>query len=167
MSQNKLYWLIIPVALLVFTACEDSSGPTAKDSFKPANENHIASIIAYNHTDDYIHELYVNGAMGPNVSAHSGGAATTCCIELPQQWRSGLQATIEWTTSPNQQTVWHKKSVPLPDYGSEEGILQIHFLPDLQVAIVVSNLFAEHPDYPGPKINNEMPGRNNTRENKP
>jgi len=154
-NQYKFYRLIISLALLIFTACEDKAIPDDKNSLKSANENHIASIIAYNHTSDYIHEFYVNGAMGPNVRAHGGGGATTCCIELPQQWRSGLQAIIEWTTSQNEETVWHKKSVPLPDYGTEEGMMQVHFMPELQVMIVVSNLFAEHPDYPGPNLNNK------------
>jgi len=149
---SSYHWLIVTVVYLLLNACDSSSMTSNQKTVDSKQDDIIASILAYNHTDDYIHKLYIDGAMGPNIQAHGGGASITCCATLPQPWHKELRVNIEWTTSPNDKTLWHKKSVLLPEYDSEGGMFQVHFLPDLDVVIIVSDLHGTHPDYPGPKL---------------
>lgn len=146
------------ISLLTLSACHgvSDSNTTARDVFDPKLGDTIGSIIGYNHTDEYIHEFYVDGTMGSNLFAYSGGGGVTCCGTFPRQWREGLKVTVEWSTTPSKITAgarihWHKKSVPLKKYGPEGGMMHVHFLPNLEVVVVISNLYAGSPDYPGPK----------------
>jgi len=146
------HWLIVAVAYLLLNACDSFLNTSYQKNADSKQDDVIASILAYNHTSDYIHELYIDGVMVPNILAHSGGASITCCATLPQPWHKEFRVNVEWTTSPNDETLWHKKYVLLPEYDSEGGMFQVHFLPDSDVVIIVSDLHGTHPDYPGPKI---------------
>ena len=160
------YCLIITlIASLTLSACHGvpDSSTTSRDVFDPDPEDTIGSIVGYNHTGEYIHEFYVDGVMGSNIFAYSGGGGFTCCGTFPRQWREDLKITVEWSTSPSEitadaRTHWHKKSVPLKKYGPDGGMMHVHFLPDLAVIVVISNLYVGSPDYPGPK-----PPRKNTQ----
>ncbi len=146
-SKIKSYKVIIGVLSLLLIACDGAGKNTSAK-----NDDYVSSILGYNHTDDYIHKLYINGAMGANLPAHGGGGAITCCVTLPQPWHKDLRVKIEWATSRDEKTIWHEKAILPPKYGLQEGgLFQLHFLPNLEVLIVISNLYAEHPDYPGPK----------------
>jgi hypothetical protein len=72
-----------------------------------------ANIVGYNHTPEYIHQFYVNGARGPNVHPYGGGGGFVCCITYPRQWTPELKATVRWTTSDadpkgSPEETWHE-----------------------------------------------------------
>lgn len=116
----------------------------------PKTPTITASITGLNHTDTYVATFYVNGAYGGNISRRGGGGKTTCCVELPRTYRPGLAATIRWSATNTREDLWQEKTVPVDTYGPEGGSLFVHFLPDDEVRLVVSNLHPQHPDYPGP-----------------
>ncbi|BEP71894.1 MULTISPECIES: DUF3304 domain-containing protein [unclassified Variovorax] len=131
----------------------------ACSSKKPAAESYSANISAYNHTQDYIHEFYVDGAGGGNSYPYGGGGSFVCCISFPAKWRAGLNATVKWTTSsgiPGDKRPdaikprWHEKVVPIEKYDEPGGLLNVHFLPNNEVRLIISNKRAGAKDYPGP-----------------
>ncbi len=132
------------VAGLVLTGCGQAEETTA-----------TASMSAYNHTADYIHQYYINGQWGGNSFAYGGGGKFTCCIIYPRQWHEGLIATVRWTTSssdPNgsAEETWHEKVVPIERYENPASTLNVHFLPGHEVRLVFSDYSSGHPNYPGP-----------------
>lgn len=117
-----------------------------------------ANISAYNHTGDYIDEITINGYGAGNSRAYGGGGSFACCIVYPRQWRGGLTATVSWATSssdpnldPSQLVVVrHTKVVPIDRYEETGTRLNVHFLPDEQVRLIMTNMTAGAPGYPGP-----------------
>lgn len=65
---------LLVLCVLVLVACS---------SKKPAAESYSASLSAYNHTEDYIHQFYVDGAGGGNSSPYGGGGSS-CAASLLQ-----------------------------------------------------------------------------------
>lgn len=134
------------LCMLVLTSCRA----------EPADDTAVAKISPYNHTEDYIHQLYVNGQWGGNSYPFEGGGSFVCCVTYPRQWRPGLTATVRWTTSSgipggNDPTVtWHEKVVPIERYDELGTTLNVHFLPDTQVRLLISSASAGSPGYKGP-----------------
>ncbi len=145
-SCHGARWLAgIVLSLLALTAC----------SGEPSDDTATAKISPYNHTGDYIHQLYVDGAYGGNSRAYGGGGSFVCCIVYPRQWREGLSAKVRWTTSSGipgiaSEPVWHEKIVPIERYERTGTTLNVHFLPDHDVRLIISSMGAGHPEYPGP-----------------
>ena len=114
-----------------------------------------AQISGYNHTPQHIGQYYIDGQRGGNIHAYEGGGSFVCCITYPRQWRNGLNATVKWTTSssnpadPRVQT-WHEKIVPIERYENTGTTLNVHFLPNSEVRLIVTDMSAKHPDYTGP-----------------
>jgi Protein of unknown function (DUF3304) len=124
-----------------------------------APESYSANISPYNHTGDYIHQFYVDGAGGGNSRPYGGGGSFVCCIAYPAQWHPGLSAQVKWTTSSGnprdtspQAAVehWHEKTVPIDRYDMPGGALNVHFLPGGEIQLIISNKGAGAKDYPGP-----------------
>lgn len=145
-------WLSV---LAAGTVLLSSTGCAGSDKQGPAMSN--GKIAAYNHTSDYIHQFYVDGAWGGNVYAYSGGSSFVCCVTYPRQWRSGLEVRVRWTTSssdPNAKGdaatgVWHEAKIPIERY-EQPGIVHVHFLSNGQVRLIVSKVGAGRPEYVGP-----------------
>jgi hypothetical protein len=118
-----------------------------------------AQISPYNHTAEYIHQLYVNDQGGGNSRAYSGGGSFVCCLVYPKIWREGLTAKVRWTTSSSDPNAtgdaatgkWHEKIVPIDRYSEPGTTLNVHFLPKGEVRLVISSKGADHPQYQGPK----------------
>jgi Protein of unknown function (DUF3304) len=133
--------LLLALACGLLLACSDKQGlPEGKT------------------TGDYIHQFYVDGAWGGNVFAYGGGGGFVCCIVYPEQWQAGLKAKVRWTTSSsdpqsNDATeTWHELTVPIDKYDKPGTTLNVHFLPEGQVRLVISSMSSAHPDYPGPRL---------------
>ena len=117
-----------------------------------------ANISGYNHTEDYIHEFYVDGAWGGNVFAYGGGGKFVCCIVYPREWREGLNAKVRWTTSSSDPEAtgdaikgkWHEAVAPIERYTKPGTTLNVHFLPGGQVRLIVTSGSSDQPGYPGP-----------------
>ncbi|MCD7100409.1 DUF3304 domain-containing protein [Stenotrophomonas sp. MMGLT7] len=140
-------WPAVLLCLLALAACRPS----------PASDPDTATakISAYNHTEDYIHQFYVDGQWGGNSRPYGGGGSFVCCIDYPRQWRPGLTATVRWTTSsgiPGIRTepVWHEKVVPIERYEKTGTRLNVHFLPEGEVRLLIWNGAAGSTGYKGP-----------------
>lgn len=53
-----------------------------------------------NHTSSAISHVKVNGYGGPNISPFGDGGGY-CCVQLPDKWKPGLKAHIEWEVDPH------------------------------------------------------------------
>lgn len=156
---NPFSWLrcLVPVALTVsaLTAC-------SKDGGLPDNKA-TAQLSGYNHTEEYIHEFYVDGAWGGNVFAYSGGGSFVCCMIYPTVWRTGLTAKVRWSTSssdpkatgPASEDHWHETVVPIEAYKEPGTTLNVHFLPDNKVRLIIFSGSDLAPGYPGPRLPNK------------
>ncbi|MBU9809856.1 DUF3304 domain-containing protein [Rahnella sp. SL6] len=122
-----------------------------------------------NHTSSAINYVKVNGYGGPNISPFGDGGGY-CCVQLPEQWKPGLKARIEWEVDPHtapafpgykdwdNYLIWEKKLkesfqkhstiVDIPQYGKERCGLTVHFLPCDQVKVTTSCFGFGTPDYP-------------------
>ena len=154
--MNRLAFIRLLVAyLMVLTlpGCSDTQG-------KPRDDAATASISGYNHTPDYIHQFYVDDAWGGNVFAYTGGGSFVCCLIYPRKWRPGLQAKVRWTTSSSDPNAtgddivgkWHEAMVPIDKFEKAGTTLNVHFLPEGKVRLLISNMSDIHPDYPGPRL---------------
>ena len=129
-------------------------------SKEPLPEKLTAQISGYNHTDQYIHQFYVDDAWGGNVMAYTGGGSFVCCIVYPRQWRDGLKAKVRWTTSspdpnatgPETQERWHEAVVPIEAYKAPGTTLNVHFLPGDKVRLVIFSGSDQAEGYPGPRL---------------
>jgi hypothetical protein len=135
-------WLLVAIVLL--SGCEE----------KKDDGQRMAAISPYNHTADYIHQLYVDGTWGGNSRAYGGGGSFVCCVSYPRIWRSDLTATVRWTTSSSipgggAEETWHEQVVPIERY-DRDGSLNVHFLADHKVRLLIWPGSAGSPGYRGP-----------------
>ena len=141
---------VAAASLYALTACA-----TKPD---PMDDKATASITSYNHTPDYIHQFYVNGTWGGNSFAYGGGGSFVCCLVYPKTWRPGLTAKVKWTTSSSDPNAegdaakehWHEAVVPIERYVEEADTLNVHFLPEGKVRLIISNKGPGQRSYPGP-----------------
>lgn len=113
------------------------------------------SIVGYNHTTNRsIYTFTVDGRMGSNLDPESGGGKFSCCVQLPKRWRPGLKVKLQWRY---QSFFDHPAPVPktwgvelhVPEYAPQDiGRFAVHFYPDHRVAVVVTRMSIDHPDYP-------------------
>ncbi|PJJ96080.1 hypothetical protein CO611_09160 [Lysobacteraceae bacterium NML03-0222] len=140
----RLFKALGLAAGLALTGCSQAEETTA-----------IASMSAYNHTADYIHQYYINGQWGGNSRAYGGGGSFVCCIIYPRQWHEGLSATVRWSTSDtapygSPEETWHEKVVPIERYEAPGTRLNVHFLPSHEVRLIIWNGASGTSAYPGP-----------------
>lgn len=154
MTRRGVFYSLLSCGMAIaLLACSDSNG-------KPADNMATASISGYNHTGEYIHQFYIDDAWGGNVFAYTGGGSFVCCLIYPLRWRPGLQAKVRWTTSSSDPDAtgedivgkWHEAVVPIEKYDKTGTTLNVHFLPQGKIRLVVSDMSANHPDYPGPRL---------------
>ena len=164
MTTAMVMWKAAAIATLLLgplVACsnEQRTGGAKADQM-------VAQLSPYNHTGDYIHQSYVDGQGAGNARAYGGGGSFVCCIVYPKVWREGLSAKVRWTTSssdpsatgPEATEHWHEKVVPIDRYSGPGTRLNIHFLPGGEVRLVITNMTAGWPGYPGPAAPVKPPG---------
>ena len=129
------------------------------------NEMSAGSIRAVNHVDGTaINWFSVNGYRA------SGGGGDQCCIVMPDKWRPGLIANIEWEVDPDAYAKspplgtdefrrfmdkhemnyrHYKATVEIPEWpGIERCGLTVHFLTCQQVKVTTSCWMGNAPQYP-------------------
>lgn len=153
--KPRRWVLALTVAALVAPLPACSKEPKSGDL---KAEQMTAQLSAYNHTPDYIHQYYVNDQGGGNSRAYGGGGSFSCCVIYPRTWRPGLVAKVRWTTSSSDPNAtgdaavgkWHELDVAIERYAEPGTTLNVHFLPEGNVRLVISSKGAGHPEYPGP-----------------
>ncbi|NWC11760.1 DUF3304 domain-containing protein [Pseudomonas agarici] len=149
--KNRGYRLLQAIsAVLLITTLVGCGGE------EPDKGPEYANITAYNHTSDYIHEFYINGSWGGNSRAYGGGGKFVCCIGYPREWHPDLTATVRWSTSaskpnPYEGETWHEQVVPIERYTELGSTLNVHFLAQTKVRLIISDMGSGHPAYPGPR----------------
>jgi len=138
------------------------------------------SYRAYNHTNEHIASIVINGEGGILDAGAHGEGGGVCCVVLPQKWRPGLSATIKWQPESDwlkdeqgREVIrdgkkvlvlapWKERTVEVPKYTSDEldrGTFFIHFFRDDDVKVLVATRwagYAGHP-YPHPDGTNQQP----------
>ena len=108
-----------------------------------------ASIAPVNHTGYYLYEFYVNGAMGPHTERYGFTVPGICCVQVPREWRPDLKVTVKWNMTVNHKASWKTKVVPVEQY-TEPGSIYVHFFPNDEIRVVLSNLDPNHENHPIP-----------------
>ena len=130
--------------LIVLTGGCANATNTASSAANLSGINHIAG--------QYVNWFSVNG-YGGTLNGN------TCCIMLPDKWRPGLKARIEWEVDPQKvgeppayndldnYLIWEEKlknsfrkystTVDIPEY-TQACDLTVHFLPCKQIKVTTS-----------------------------
>lgn len=154
-SQKAIRRMLLLILLVPLAAC-----------FK--EETVAVSMEANNYTDKSIISILINGEGGIlSASAHGQGGGV-CCVVLPEKWRPGLRAKIEWQYDSVPQldshgkvmihdgrevlieSPWNERTIELPKY-DRAGAFQLHFYPNGDVKSVISDFFPGHAQYPEPQ----------------
>lgn len=106
-----------------------------------------------NHTGNYINGASVNGAGGGGMSAWGAGGANICCTSIPRVWYPGMKVLVRWSVPVGRTDVWREKIVEVEKY-DKPGSIYMHFFPNDEVRVVVSNAAGyskKHPIPPTPE----------------
>ncbi|WP_293936380.1 DUF3304 domain-containing protein [Iodobacter sp.] len=139
----KLFISIMTIAIL--TACPS----------KEEDNTVLGRLTGLNHTKVAIITFYVNDAWGGNIRAMRGGGETTCCVVMPREYpKGGLKVNVRWNATDTLEEHWFEKEVVVDPYPDGAGRVYVHFLPNENIRVIVSDLHPMHKQYPGPG----MPG---------
>lgn len=114
------------------------------------DDSYSAKIGIVNHTNQYIYATHVGDAGGGHSPRYSAGVANVCCVTLPVKWRSGLRFIVQWDMPEGTTHVWKEREVAVEEY-VKPGSLYLHFFPNDEVRIVVTNWAGGAPGHPIPK----------------
>ena len=125
----------------VLAACAGSNGglSTRDDDKRYIN----ASIGPVNHTGQFLYGFTVNGQFGANARAYGADIASTCCVRLPRVWRPGLTVDIRYdlTLDDDSKHNWKTKKGVLVEPYTKPGDVYVHFFPNDEIRVVVTNVY--------------------------
>ncbi len=156
--MNKASRYIQGIMLLLTIAASGCSLAANNDDYSGGDLRGI------NHTEQGIISFKVNGYGG-----RVGG--NTCCILLPEKWKAGMKAHVEWILDPNPREKIKRKTtgygfdpqdlaqheskyqrhnayVEIPEYGSDRCGLTVHFLTCNRVKVTTSCIAYGRTGYP-------------------
>lgn len=140
-NMMKVYRIVAVTVVFALAGCDQSNADTSS----------AGNIRGYNHVSGQdVNWFSVNG-YGSTLTGNA------CCVMIPDKWRPGLTAHIEWEVDPNADEkiprrkegygfdqkayALHKAKyrrysadVPIPKYDQSAGI-SVHFLPCQQVKV--------------------------------
>lgn len=132
----KTHWVL---SMVLLAGC---STPSAVD-----DSSYGANVGIVNHTAHYIHSASVNGAGGANMGAWGAGMGNVCCAIVPTKWRPGMQVVVHWDVPEGSKHVYKEKTVEVERY-DEPGSVYLHFFPNDEVRVVVSQYVGWSPMHP-------------------
>lgn len=132
-------------AYLIFAL--STGGCAARQHIETSSEP--ADIGIVNHTGNFIYSAFVNGSGGANMGRWGAGMPDVCCTSIPRIWHPGIKVLVSWDMPEGHKHVIKEKMVEVEKY-AEPGSVYLHFFPDDEVRVVVSN-------YPGPGPNHPIP----------
>ncbi|MCC7682699.1 DUF3304 domain-containing protein [Janthinobacterium sp. FW305-128] len=97
-----------------------------------------AQVGIVNHTGNYIYSASVDGAGGGNMARWGAGLANICCTSIPRVWYPGMMVLVRWNMPEGHTDVIKEKMVEVEKY-DEPGDIYMHFFPNDEVRVVVSN----------------------------
>jgi hypothetical protein len=108
-----------------------------------------ANIGIVNHTDHLVYSTTVNGNEGGHAYAWSAGVGSMCCVPFPMKWYPGLQIEVVWDMPEGTKDIYKKKIVDVEKY-DEPGTIYLHFFPNDEVRVVVTDWIGSSPNHPIP-----------------
>lgn len=138
-------WLITLISALGLAACAG----LANEARDTAPETATAQVGIVNHTGNYIYSASVDGAGGGNMNAWGAGGAGVCCTSIPRVWRPGKKVRVRWNMPIGRQSVIKEKIVEVEKY-NEPGDIYLHFFPNDEIRVVVSNAAGYSQKHPIP-----------------
>lgn len=128
-------WLSLLLAILSIAGCAglnlDDEGSEPKTA--------PAQVGVVNHTGNYIYSASADGA----------GNANICCASIPRVWYSGMKVSVRWNMPVHGNDVIKEKIVEVEKY-DEPGDIYLHFFPNDEIRVVVTNVYPWHPEHPIP-----------------
>lgn len=139
--SNRLIRFVAVWLLSTLTACSAISGSKEEgDGVGLTGIDHLADHLS-------VQNFWVNGYNGAQAGK---GGSLVCCVAIPNKWRPGLMAHVEWnvTNWKERTSQTYRTDVPIDRY-DEVGTMFVHFLADGRVRITLANMSAHSPIYPG------------------
>ena len=134
--------LISLVAAMLLAGCV-----TAQQ--KAQSDFATAQVGIVNHTGKYIYSATVDGSGGGNMDAWGAGVADICCTSIPRVWYQGMKVVVQWDMPSGHTHVVKEKIVEVEKY-DRPGSIYMHFFPNDEVRVIISNVYPWHPDHPIP-----------------
>lgn len=124
---------------------------------KVVSDRATAQVGIVNHTGNFIYSASFSGdevrnGGGGRMSAWGAGHANICCTSIPNVWHPGIKVTVYWNMPVGIVDVLKEKIVEVEKY-DEPGDIYLHFFPNDEVRVVVSNIAGygdKHPIAPPP-----------------
>lgn len=108
-----------------------------------------AQVGIVNHTGNYIYSASANGAGGGGMTRWGAGTANICCASIPRVWYPGMKVHVRWDMPDGHTHNVKEKIVDVEKYDTP-GSIYLHFFPNDQIRVVVTNLDPNHPEHPIP-----------------
>ncbi|MCM2567029.1 DUF3304 domain-containing protein [Janthinobacterium kumbetense] len=128
-------WIIYLGAALLLNGCAFKARQVEDVNPSPTA---TAQVGIVNHTGKYIYSASVDGAGGGNMARWGAGLANICCTSIPRVWYPGMKVRVRWNMPEGHTDVVKEKMVEVEKY-DEPGDIYMHFFPDDEVRVVVSN----------------------------
>lgn len=160
-----------PLDSLLYAALLLGACATPADNYRKTMATAQVGIV--NHTAKYVYSASLWGMASPNGPSVSGGGsnmsrwgaggADICCASIPRVWYPGMKVTVRWDMPEGHQHIVKGKIVEVEKY-DEPGDIYMHFFPDDEVRVVVSNAAGYSRKHPIPPLADpaDAPARGNT-----
>ncbi len=148
-------WLTYLPPLLLLASC---AAHGRHEEEKPS-ATATAQVGIVNHTGSYIYSASVDGAGGGNMARWGAGGANVCCTSIPRVWQSGMKVLVRWNMPEGHTDIIKEKIVEVEKY-DRPGDIYMHFFPNDEVRVVVSNASGyskKHPIPPSDPPTNSQP----------
>lgn len=120
------------------------------------SERAPADIGIVNHTGNFIYSATVNGVGGGNMSAWGAGMPSICCTSIPRVWHPGTKVLVRWDMPDGPKHIFKEKIVEIERY-DEPGSIYLHFFPNDEVRVIVTNFPGPGPNHPIPRSRKPEP----------
>lgn len=137
-------WLFVLLATLSLSAC---AGLNLDDDENSIPKTAPAQVGVVNHTGNYIYSASVDGAGGGGMTRWGAGNANICCASIPRVWYTGMKVRVRWNMPAHGNDVIKEKVVEVEKY-DEPGDIYLHFFPNDEIRVVVTNVYPWHPEHP-------------------
>ena len=154
--------LTLPGCMSAIAQMQGGGPPHDSDSMfsglftpKVVDDSATAQVGIVNHTGKFIYSasLYgdeVPGGGGAGMSAWGAGGAEVCCTSIPRVWHPGIKVTVRWDMPDGHTHIRKEKKVEVEKY-DEPGDIYLHFFPNDEVRVVVSNIAGYGDKHPIPR----------------
>jgi len=159
-----LFATILPLPGCMSALAQMQGGGPAHDSDsmlsglltkKVVDDSATAQVGIVNHTENFIYSASLSGdevpgGGGAGMSAWGAGGAEVCCTSIPRVWHPGIKVLVRWNMPKGVVDVRKEKMVEVEKY-DEPGSIYLHFFPNDEVRVVVSNAAGYSRKHPIPR----------------